>query len=126
MTVEEPVGGTSCEDGKPQELVFEYTGESCSASNNDQEEKFDCSGTPASGTINIRVLEDEDEFIVTPSTVSVGDRISVTSTEDKFKSSFEIDVGGQVMDIHTSCSAPLAVGDQFGSLKLVRFVPQDD
>ena len=32
-----------------------------------------------------------------------------------------LNVGGQLLKIHTSCSAPLAVGDVFGSLELVQF-----
>ena len=128
VTVNQPVGGTSCEDGKPQRLVFEYTGESCSASNNTQEDKFECSGSPGSGTVSISLEKDSDKINVSPGSVSPGDSVTISGEDNKgkLKSSVELNVGGQFLDIHTSCSAPLQVGDQFGSLILREFVPEDD
>lgn len=40
LIVEQAPSGQSCADGKPTALTFEYTGESCSASNNGQGNKL--------------------------------------------------------------------------------------
>ena len=117
----------SCKDGDPTSLVFEYTGESCAASSNTQGSKFECSGSPGSGTVSISLADDADDFTLSTSSLSVGDTVRVSSSDgDDLKSSTELNVGGQFLDIHTSCSAPLRVGDQFGSLILREFVPEDD
>jgi len=115
----------SCEDGKPQRLVFEYTGEGCGASNNTQGSKFECSGSPGGSTVSISLADDADKMNLSPGTVSVGDLVTLTGRDGKLKSSAEINVGSQFLDIHTSCSAPLNVGDQFGSLILREFVPEN-
>ena len=36
-----------------------------------------------------------------------------------WEATIQLNVGGQLLKIHTSCSAPLAAGDVFGSLELV-------
>jgi hypothetical protein len=72
---------------------------------------------------------DPDEITVSPSdeSINVGDLVTVTATgrsELHSATLLEIRQGGGVLqwlEIHTSCSQPLAVGDVFGGLELVAF-----
>ncbi len=123
----------SCEDGKPISLTFMYTGDDCSASNNPQNGKAKCSGDPA-GAQPVELVytgKKAGKFTISPpgEVINVGDEVTIT-TSDKFESNTKLEIrqGGsdiQKLEIHTSCSQPLAVGDQFGSLKLVQFIPKD-
>ena len=70
------------------------------------------------------------KFTVTPAdeSIMVDDEVTITTT-DKFEANTKLEVqqGGtalQELEIHTSCSQPLVVGDQFGSLILEEFVPK--
>jgi hypothetical protein len=119
----EPYPQQSCADGKPVELVFEYTGESCaSRPANDQSGKFKCSGTPRANAPVKLVVKDAS---VDPAgeTIHVGDQVTVTAKGDKFKADgrFSVIQDGktvQSLTIHLSCSKPLNIGDRFGSLTL--------
>jgi hypothetical protein len=123
VTVEPPA--LSCEDGKPTALVFEYTGGSCSDTTNLQNGKLQCSGNPGSSPVSITMLKDADKITVNPSSVSVGGRFVVARRDgSRFASETILQVGGQTLNIHTSCSQALNVGDVFGSLRLVQFVPE--
>ncbi len=63
-----------------------------------------------------------DDRTVTPSSgIVVGDIINISTTNDWFKGDLELVVGGQSLTLHTSCSEPVNIGDQFGSLKVVGF-----
>jgi hypothetical protein len=118
--------------GKPTSLVFEYTGAACSATTNTQGGKATCT---TSGTLNdpvgVRAAGSSTfgsyVYTVTPSTgINTGSKFTVTYGGSTLKtdSYFEVKDGQddkQLLKIHTSCSQPLAVGDQFGSLKLVGF-----
>jgi hypothetical protein len=132
VTVEEPpLTAGACpnpEKRKPTQVVFEYTGEPCSASNNSQDPgKATCSG-PLMGETPIQVVVTSDAVTVSPSTevVSTGPPptlVTFTATADRLKSeiSFDIRQGGvtlQSLTVHTSCSQPLAVNDQFGSMRV--------
>ncbi len=123
----EVVGGRlgSCADGKPKALVFRYTGADCGATNNSQKaDKVDCSGSSGGDGASIVITKDENKVSANPSTVNVGDLVTISTTEDKFGSETEFDVGGQSLRFHTSCSQPLAEGDVFGSMTLERFIPE--
>ncbi|MDH3315843.1 MAG: hypothetical protein OER43_08775 [Gammaproteobacteria bacterium] len=131
VTVEDPP--KSCADGKPTALVFEYTGQSCGASNNNQGGKTDCSGDPAGASpVRVVMTKDANEITVTPNgeTLGIGGLVTISDNDgNKFASEIKFDVeqGGSVLQslaVHTSCSAPLNVGDQFGSLILREFVPE--
>ncbi len=122
-----------CSDGKPVLLTFEYTGEDCSATTNEQDGSFDCEGDPAfAEPIQIVITKDADEIEVDPTdeTVGLGGMFSISRENgDKLKSEtkFEIRQGGsmlQELTIHTSCSKDLNVGDQFGGVILRNFVPE--
>ncbi|MGD9317967.1 MAG: hypothetical protein PVG56_14105, partial [Anaerolineae bacterium] len=121
----------SCEtEDKPQSLTFTFTGGTCGDSANTQGSKFECTDA---GTFNpaqpvqIVMLKDADKIDVTPAEVSVDERVNIARNDgNDFASEtiLEIRQGSvviQTMNIHTSCSAPLAVGDVFGGLELVAF-----
>ena len=112
----------SCETAdKPQSLTFRYTGAGCSASENDQGGKFECSGVPGAGTVGISIVKDPGKITLSDANVGLGDLTTVSAIGGDMGSEIQLQVGGQLLTIHTSCSAPLAVGDVFGSLELVEF-----
>lgn len=113
-----------CDLGKPQALTFQYTGDLCSASINRQEDKFHCEGIPTSQPATITVTKDADKIYPTVSTVNIGDFVTFKTIEDKLKGDLKLNIGGQLLEIHTSCSKPLDIGDQYGSLSLVNFIPE--
>ncbi|RMF23890.1 MAG: hypothetical protein D6765_12455, partial [Bacteroidetes bacterium] len=124
--------GDCCEaGGKPQVLTLRYTGEDCSASDHDQDpEKATCSGDPHFAS-NVRIVASEkqdgsgkvwfDGIVALGSTFQVD---SKTNGESRLKSNTYLnifDLNGnhlQRVQMHTSCSQPLDVGDRFGSLLL--------
>ncbi len=112
-----------CENlGKPTSLTFRYTGADCSVSNNSQGDKSDCIGEPGSAPISITILKDTSKITVSPDNgIEEGDLVTVSAIGSDMGSVIELYVGGQFLEIHTSCSAPLAVDDVFGSLELVQF-----
>lgn len=114
----------NCETlGKPTELTFRYTGADCSASQNSQAaDKFECSNVPGPEPVSITILKDPNKITVSPvSGINVGDLVTVSAIGSDMASEVQLDVGGQFLKFHTSCSQPLAVGDVFGSLELVEF-----
>jgi hypothetical protein len=118
----------SCEDGKPTALVFEYTGDDCSATTNLQEGKFTCAETGALGDlVNVVMTKDAGKFAVEID----GNRVKISYSDPvgkEFPSEIKYDVigetGTQSQTLHTSCSKPLNVGDQFGALVLQKFIPK--
>jgi len=60
-------------------------------------------------------------YSVTPTSVAPGDQFTVSSSNFDSNSIFSLSNGGgtEALEIHTSCSQPLAVGDVFGSLTVV-------
>jgi len=113
----------NCETlGKPTSLIFRYTGAGCSASSNNQGDKSDCTGEPGSAPISITILKDSSKITVSPVIgINIGDLVTLSVIESDMGSEVQLDVGGQFLKFHTSCSQPLAVGDVFGSLELVQF-----
>ncbi|MCE7988751.1 MAG: hypothetical protein DYG89_46950 [Caldilinea sp. CFX5] len=116
----------SCQDGKPIALTFEYTGGSCSDTTNSQNGKLLCSGSPGTDPVSIAITgKDADKVAVRPSSVSRGQRFTMSRTDGReFAADTLLRVGGQSLSIHTSCSQQLNVGDVFGSLRLVVFTPK--
>ena len=121
------VGG--CALGDPTALVFEYTGDLCSATTNDQEGKFECEETGALGNLDrVEMTKDADKISVEIS----GNEVTIFYDDpegEKFPSEIEYKITGstgtQSQTLHTSCSKQLNVGDQFGALILQEFVPED-
>lgn len=114
--------------GKPKSLTFRYTGKGCTASDNDQPSKHDCSGD-VNGSMAVTImagkkgLRSSDLYDV--STTSVEPNGEFTISASKFAGDSEVvisNAGGTEQNIfHTSCSVPLNAGDVFGSLELVGF-----
>ena len=122
---------TGCETGKPLALVFQYSGSSCASTTNYQNGRFECLGDPAGAQpINIQMTKDATKVDVIPGdeSVQLGDSVSFISTGTRLKSEtkFDITQGGlvlQSLNIHSSCSKPLNVGDVFGSMTLTNIIP---
>ena len=117
--------GDCCDQGgKPEQITFRYVGGSCSSSTDSQGSKFECDGGSATaGSVYIEI----DDFF--DGTVNLGETFTIDSDGDKFSSATEIIIrssqGGsrlQTLDFHTSCSAPIVPGEQFGALLLERVV----
>ena len=124
-----PPSGNNC-DGKVIRLTMRYTGDTCDAGNNPQEDKAECTDlADLPDTVFIRSNADDDpdkdDKIWFEGTVSVGEEYVIDSAndnEDKLDSNSYIHIfnspGGallQTLVFHTSCSKPLSVGDQFGA-----------
>ena len=107
--------------GKPSSLVFKYTGNDCSASSNDQGSKTECAGAPGAGAVDVEVVKDPGKVSASPSSLVPGDLLTLSALGNDMGSEVQLNVGAQSLAIHTSCSAPLAVGDVFGSLELLSF-----
>ena len=118
----------SCEDGKPTALVFEYTGENCSVTTNDQEGKFKCAETgPLGDLVNVVMTKDAGKISVSIN----GNRVTIFYSDPmgkKLPSEIQYKIigttGEQSQALHTSCSKPLNVGDRFGGLILREFIPR--
>ena len=134
-----------CDDGRANGLEFIYTGDSCDdpeASNNSQgglpgtSGDYQCSGPldddGPGGPPSVRLVPVKKPhlFTVTPSgLIEPGGRVTVRTLTSNSKlypnSQFELqdDLGNvlQTVTLHTSCSQPLIVGEQFGSLKLFTY-----
>ena len=109
----------NCETfGKPTSLTFRYTGADCTASSNNQGDKSDCTGEPGPSPVSITILKDPSKITVSP---VIGDLVTISAIGKDMGSEVQLEVGGQFLKFHTSCSQPLAVGDVFGSLELVQF-----
>jgi hypothetical protein len=123
--------GTPC-DAKLVDMVLEYNGQACQVPlPNPQSGEAKCSGD-ATGATNVGVVY-AGKFgyahQVTPASgINDGDRIRVSSTLNSGglfpnQKLIIVDSGGvkQTVEFHVSCSKPLALGDEFGSFKLVEF-----
>jgi hypothetical protein len=144
LTEPPPPSEDQCKDGfKPQLLEMQYTGENCAASNNDQNPKKTlCEGDPDfDSEVFVRASDkenpdDKKAKVWFEGMVDLNDTFDIDATnagEDKLKSSTYALIydsrGGKLLqkiEFHTSCSQPLAVGDQFGSLVLedIELVPK--
>lgn len=132
----------SCEDGRPTGLSFIYTGDSCSesaASNNSQgglpgtSGDYECSGSLVTGDpreVRLVPVKKAERFELDPATGFIGDELIIRtkSQNDRLFPHTELQVQdahtGEVLQevtLHTSCSQPLNVGDQFGSLKIYSY-----
>ncbi|MEZ4930700.1 MAG: hypothetical protein R2788_01040 [Saprospiraceae bacterium] len=122
-----------CDQGdKVKSLTMRYTGESCSATNTSQaSDKYDCSGNPNSDpSVYIVVSEKENGTgkIYFTGNVALNQTFTASAAnantnEFKAKTFFRIfsSQGGsllQLVEIHTSCSAPIVTGEQVGSMRI--------
>ena len=125
----DPVG-TPC-DAKVVDMVLEYNGQACQVPlGNPQGGEAECDGD-ATGAVNVGISyvgQFGYKHQISPaSLINDGDRVRVTSTHrgGLFPNQKYLitDSNGvvQSLEFHTSCSQPLALGDEFGSLKVVEF-----
>ncbi|MGA1796971.1 MAG: SdrD B-like domain-containing protein [bacterium] len=127
----------SCDTlGKPRELIFEYTGESCDPNfDNLQNGRFLCSGdTGGAHPVRIVITKDMEKVTVSPSTEVIepgtpGTLVTFTATGTRLPAEIAFDIvkdGAELqsLTIHTSCSQPLTVGDRFGNMVLKAFIPE--
>jgi hypothetical protein len=127
-----PVPPASCADGKPQQLVFEYTGGSCDDTTNWQDGKFKCSGDPAGAepVVIVATGKDAGKITIFPESVYLGESFSVASNNGlKLPNGVKLEVRQagstlQKLEVHASCSKSLDIDDIFGSLILQLFVPE--
>jgi hypothetical protein len=119
-----------CEIENPTELVFEYTGDGCSATSNYQDGGFKCesaAGGAIGDLVEFMMTKDEDKFSVV--STATGIRVFRSDTLGKeFPSSIAYRITGidgvQTHELHTSCSKPLNLDDQFGALILRELYPK--
>lgn len=122
--------GTQC-DAKVVDIVYEYTGADCvDPLGNPQNGDASCWGN-AGGANSVGIVYNGHfayKHQVAPSSgINVGDRVRVTSSHRgglfPNQSYLITDSSGVLQEIglHTSCSQPLALGDEFGALKVVEF-----
>ena len=123
--------GIAC-TAKPVEIIFEYTGLDCQ--NPLPHEGAKCNGDPA-GAEPVSVIytgKFADKITVSPSSnINVGETFALTATgrnglhsQTKFIVQDSLGIV-QNVEIHTSCSQPLACGDQYGSLKVIEYTQKD-
>ncbi len=122
----------SCADGKPVQLGITYVGGSCADSNHSQgSSKSTCSGD-SSGVEPVTVeLSDKHGGVYVSQLVNVGDTITLDGNGAKLDSETNVVIsqGGSVIqsiNFHTSCSVPLAVGDQHGGIIISSFTPEEN
>ena len=135
------VGEDCCAgDNKLRDITATYTGDGCDATVHAQDpNKVSCDGDPrGEPSVHIRATEkkspsDTGGKIWFEGDVALGSQFvidSATAGETKLKSNTYVhvfDLGGvllQTIRFHTSCSQPLFVGDQFGSILIDACTPE--
>ncbi|MCR9064184.1 MAG: Ig-like domain-containing protein, partial [Cytophagales bacterium] len=113
--------------GKPVSMTFLYNGKNCSESLNSQGTKggkWDCqeAGSGPNGDANVYIVVNNGQYT---GNVAIGSEFTLTNGGSTLTNPVEISIysqqGGsllQYVEVHTSCSAPIVIGDQFGSLVL--------
>ncbi len=113
-------------------MVLEYTGDDCSASDNEQGKKASCSGgAPGTPVDLVATGKDAGKLIIAPEMdVITGQTVTFTGSEGPLKASTGFDVigagGTQSIEMHTSFSQPLNLGDRFGSMVVFAMDRTDD
>jgi len=134
-------------EGQPTSLTFHYTSGGCAASNNQQPvgTKFECNDSGFNSTLPIVVtngdslgsLKGTQSYTIindangnpvsAANPINPGGAFTVSfggktfNAESFFTLTNQGGGGTEGVDIHTSCSQPLAAGNVFGSLTLVGF-----
>lgn len=122
-----PDDNVVCEK-RSDSLWFEFTGGMCDASTNGQrklknknkKKYFICEPDRFNVTKDTKVEIDVNGVMY--SEITAGDKIEVTGGPTNMYVVIRISTGGsQTVNLHSSCSGNLAIGDTFGALKLVGF-----
>ncbi|MHC5002866.1 MAG: DUF7467 domain-containing protein, partial [Planctomycetota bacterium] len=121
-------------DGKLLVLELQYTGDDCGATSHAQDPgKVDCDDFGPLPAVAHIVVTDKDgnKVYADVSGVAIGDVVTATASnagEDDFTSDSKVwiyDESGELaqsVKFHTSCSQPLAPGNQFGGVLVVGLV----
>ena len=117
--------GTDCCDTyeKPLMITFRLVGGGCGADNNSQDNSSCSGGISGNGPFSVT---EATGAMVSPNFISIGDLVTF-SDDDKLNSNIEIhlNVDQEVIEMHTSCSQPLVIGERFGSLELVSYTDKN-
>jgi hypothetical protein len=105
-------------------LTLRYLATSVGGNNNDQGEMgdkwmFSGNNWPSTGSVTITARDKKSQVIET-FTVSTNGVFTLEPSKFDSETHFTF-TGGGVVQIHTSCSVPLRVNDQFGPLVVVDF-----
>ncbi len=133
---QDPPGGPDCCEGGGEVVILTmlYLGQDCSATNHHQDPgKVSCEGDPA-GEPSVIIRASDKESPNDPKAkvwfegvVDLGSAFDIDAAnagEDKLKTNTWVhvfDLSGallQRVQFHTSCSQPVVIGDQFGSLMI--------
>ena len=111
--------------GKPKTLTFRFTNNTCDMSGNQQpSDKWACSGVAGSPAA-VSIIKDPNRITVDKTSIAVGELLTIAAKGTDMGAEIQLQIGGQMVKFHSSCSQPLAVGDSFGSLELVAFNGQE-
>lgn len=120
-------------DGKPNNMTLKYVGGSCDDSHNNQGSLFSCTGaattlSPAYIVIsNKNTVSDTKASIWFQGWVDLNAELTMISVDTFPANSYAYIMDGPNGNIiqnpvfHTSCSAPLLLGDRYGALELVGY-----
>lgn len=130
--------------GKPAAITLVYTGDNCDATNTAQDSgKWSCVGDPMMAPeVYILVSDEEDPDdqgdagIYFEGMVALGESFEAEAEnagEDKFRSQTFVFVYAdstrstllQSIEFHTSCSQPIRLGDQYGSIRITGVTSTD-
>ena len=135
------VGEDCCDlGGKPYIITATYTGESCASTSHTQDpDKVQCDGNPNfDDSVYILATEKEDGSgkIWFSGTVGLNETFDISAAnanQSKLKSKTFVRIYSaqngsllQFIEFHTSCSQPLAVGNQFGAVRLENILFDND
>lgn len=135
-----PVEGDACVDGRPRVLTLEYNGQDCSASDHSQGTAVECDGDPA-GEVMVRIRASDkenpedagadvwfDDFVIIFQDFDIDAANAGATRLDANTYIHVFDLSGvllQTIRFHTSCSKPLVVGNQFGSIVVLDFIGEN-
>lgn len=126
-----PVQACPCA-GRPASVTFAYTAASCSVMSHHQQGRASCtsSGGSLSGATSASITSSSSsssssQAVISPSVVSVGQEFNVTGSNGRVpvSTTFVISDGTHTQNVtlDLSCGTRLAIGDVFGSLRVVNF-----
>ncbi len=126
-----PAPEASCADGKPVRLGITYVGGSCADSNHEQgDDKSSCEGDSSGLSPVTLSLSDKSGNVYVSQLVNTGDTLIVDGNGVRLSSETIAVISHDGSDVqkinfHTSCSAPLLVGDQHGGIVISSFTPEE-
>lgn len=113
-----PVVVDACKAGKVSQLNFEYVGGN--ELTNMQDGKASVTGTAPVAGADIQCMT-KGSLTLSQTDVDIGDALTLGAGSSKLGSETTCTIGQQTVEIHTSCSHPINVGDIYGALKVTGF-----